>query len=72
MITQEAKVSFKLLATHEKKAIAMKSGISLGYLRNIFYSNKKPSPEIACKIEKASGYKIRRYQILPDFDWSIF
>ena len=72
MVTIEAKKKFQLLAAHEKKAIATKAGISRSYLYCIFYSGIKPSPVVACRIEKASGFKIRRYEILPDFDWSIF
>ena len=72
MVSQKAYETFKRLASWEKKAIAVKAGISLGYLYNIFYSKKKPSAEVACKIEKASGFKLKRNEIMPDFDWSIF
>lgn len=72
MVSQNAYESFKQLATWEKKAIAIKAGISLQHLYNIFYAKKKPSPEVACKIEKASGFKLKRNEIIPDFDWSIF
>lgn len=72
MVSQKAYETFKKLAPWEKKAIAIKSGISMGYLYNIFYSKRKPSPEVACKIEKASGFKLKRNELIPEFDWSIF
>lgn len=72
MATKEAVEWFKLLAPHQKRAIADKAGIKIGTLRNIFYNGRKASPETICKIEKATGYKIKRWQIMPEFDWSIF
>lgn len=72
MVSQKANETFKRLPAWEKKAIAIKANISIGYLYNIFYSKRKPSPEVACRIEKASGFKLKRNEIMPEFDWSIF
>lgn len=72
MASEKAVAYFKSLKPDEKKRIALEVGISLGRLRNIFYNNSAPSAQTACKIEKAFGGAITRYQIAPDIDWSIF
>lgn len=72
MATKEAVEWFKGLSSRQKKDVAERAGIKIGTLRNIFYSGRKTSPETVCKIERATNYKIKRYQIMPEYDWSLF
>lgn len=71
MATQKAINYFKSLKSDEKKNLAAASGISLGRLRNIFYSGAVPSMQTALRIEKASKRRITRNEIAPEIDWSI-
>lgn len=41
-----------------------------GYLRQVGYGNKKASPELASRIEAATGGEICRKQLRPD-DWYV-
>lgn len=72
MATREAITFFKALNAKEKVALAKSSGIELGTLRNIFYSGKTPSIKTVLRIEKATKRKIKRQQIAPEIDWSVF
>lgn len=71
MATEKAIKWFKSLTYEQKNEIAQEVGISLGTLRNIFYSEQRPSMKTIFKIEKASNRTITRYEIAPEIDWSI-
>lgn len=54
----------------EKVALAERCNISAEYLRQVLTNPKKrPSPELAMKIEHESGGVIRKEDLLPNFNW---
>lgn len=72
MATKEAIHWFKGLTLEQKNEIALKAGISLGTLRNVFYSRQKLAIKTVLKVENASKRAVTRYQIAPEVDWSVF
>ena len=72
MPTDKAIKYFKSLSSKEKIKLAEEAGISLGTLRNIFYSKHSASVKTICAIEKASKRKMSRYEIAPEVDWTVF
>ena len=57
-----------LIAVGTKKAAitARAAGTSLGYLRCIAYDNRRPSPEMAKRLEEASDGLMGRADLRPD------
>jgi DNA-binding transcriptional regulator YdaS (Cro superfamily) len=54
----------------EKAALAEKCNVSPEYLRQVLTNPKKrPSPELAMRIERESGGVIRKEDLLPNFNW---
>lgn len=54
----------------EKAALAERCNVSPEYLRQVLTNPKKrPSPELAMKIEQESGGVIRKEDLLPNFNW---
>lgn len=72
MATKKAIQWFKGLTLEQKNEIAEKAGISLGTLRNVFYSRQKLSIKTVLRVENASNKAITRYQIAPEIDWTVF
>lgn len=49
--------------------LAQATGTSVGYLREISYGLRRPSAEMALKLERASGGLITARDIRPDLPW---
>ena len=61
-----AKDFLKEYGTEKASAVAKKAGTSLGYIQCIAYKNRRPSPELAMRLEKASKGIIKRADLRPD------
>ena len=60
-------MKLKDLNTEQLKTIADRAGTSLAYLQHIKYGYRKPGPNLARKIEAATGGRISRLELLyPD------
>jgi DNA-binding transcriptional regulator YdaS (Cro superfamily) len=56
------------LVEREAFAKACKSGSS--HLNNVSYGYRPCSPELAIRIERASGGKVTCEDVCPEFDWA--
>ena len=54
---------------HHAKALAQKAGTSVGYLRLLSYGLRRPSAELALRLEYASGGLITASELRPDLPW---
>lgn len=52
--------------TEKAEAVAQKAGTTLGYLQCIAYKNRRPSPELAMRLETASNGAMKRSDLRPD------
>lgn len=56
----------------EKEGLALKAGITVGYLDQLIYVvGREPSVSLARRIEKASRGRFRKEDLLPSIDWSL-
>ena len=56
----------------EKEGLALKAGITVGYLEQLIYvEGREPSVALARRIEKASRGRFRKEDLLPSVDWSL-
>ncbi|MDS4026102.1 MAG: hypothetical protein RKO25_03790 [Candidatus Contendobacter sp.] len=54
---------------HHAKALAQKAGTSVGYLRLLSYGLRKPSADLAIRLEHASDGLIPARELRPDLPW---
>ena len=54
---------------HHAKALAQMAGTSVGYLRLLSYGLRRPSADMALKLEHASGGLITARELRPDLPW---
>ena len=58
---------FLLMTKKEKREAFLEGcGVTLGHLRNIYVGTKKPSAELAVRIEKCSDGLVKRESLRPD------
>ena len=50
----------------EAEKLAIKAGTNLAYFRHIAYGQRKPSPDLARAIEKASKGEVTKEELRPD------
>ena len=56
----------------EKVGLALKAGISVGYLDQLIYvAGREPSIALARRLEKASFGRFRKEDLLPSIDWAL-
>lgn len=56
----------------EKVGLALKAGISVGYLDQLIYvDGREPSVALARRLEKASLGRFRKEDLLPSVDWAL-
>jgi len=60
------KTYFFDLSVAERIALAKECGTSSGHLRNVAYGFRKPAPELALALERATKRKVVRQKLLPD------
>lgn len=56
------------LSCKERRALALRIGISIGHLNNVAYGQRETSPLHAARLELATDGKVPRYLARPD-DW---
>lgn len=71
-MNNKASEQLRKLCAFERRALAKRCGISATYLNHLIYlPNKRPSPDLAIRIEVASKGRIRKEDMRPDVDWSL-
>lgn len=72
MKTASVYQEMRKLKRPEKEGLALKAGITVGYLDQLIYvEGREPSVSLARRIEKASLGRFRKEDLLPSIDWSL-
>ena len=66
LLAMNAREFLKQYGTEKAEAVAIKAGTTLGYLQCIAYQNRRPSPDLAKKLQSASGGAMKRADLRPD------
>ena len=71
-MNNKASAELRKLCAFERRSLAKRCGISVTYLNHLIYlPNKRPSPELAMKIEELMRGRCRKEEMRPDVDWSL-
>lgn len=71
-MNNKASAELRKLCAFERRSLAKRCGISATYLNHLIYlANKRPSPDLAVKIEMAMRGRCRKEDMRPDVDWTL-
>ena len=71
-LNNKTSTELRKLCAFERRHLAKRCGISATYLNHLIYlANKRPSPDLALKIEMVSNGRYRKEDMRPDVDWSL-
>lgn len=62
----DAKTFIDTFGKEEAERVAKEAGTNLAYFEQIMYRARKPSPQLAAKLETASGGRMTRKALRPD------
>lgn len=72
-MNNKASEELRKLCAFERRSLAKNCGISVTYLNHLIYlDRKRPSPDLAVRIELATKGRCRKEDMRPDIDWSLF